>query len=424
MSKVKERTARALDPRSPARGKPGINPRTPRRDNVRPPKQPWGPRQQPGWLPSNPPAPTRPVTVPWKRTPTVPEVKRFIRRHRNNPGLDKLLRPWIGRMPPARALEVLDDLYDSWRRDGAKLPYPVPNPLNGWTRTAICYNNGTPDYRATTTSPDQGSLENQVNLCVSGQINSGAQPIAVPYLDNSRGLLYSRGFVNPIGAFRHALTTMYRRPSATNVAPKLVVGYARGLNPNTERYFPGMPDPALRPPDPDTTPQANIPLSERRRIVITQPSGRVQRPIRPHARVAPDPGTKEGKFLSKTARLGIALFKILDGISETAEVIDAIYEALPDSVKERWNQPKRPGDSFGQYGLEGADWKLRALYHNFDKIDFEQAFKNLVKNGLQDELYGAIHKQLPRNEGNAHDPAWKALEDWMEKYFYDEIINN
>src|SRR3546814_8177011 len=84
--------------------------------------------------------------------------------------------------------------------------------------------------------------------------------------------------------------------------------------------------------------------------------------------------------MSTLARIGISIFKVLDSVSEAAEVVDALYEALPEDVKKRWGRDRRPGDSFGQYGLEGADWKLEALYYNWSKVDSEQAVKNLVKN--------------------------------------------
>lgn len=426
MSEVKERTARAMKLRSPG-GKPGIAPRTPRPDNVRPPKQPWGPRPQPGWLPSSPPEPSRRPSVPRHRPATVPEVKRFIRENWNRPGFDGALRPWVYRLPPARIFEVIDFLEDLWRKQGGKYRKPVPNPAAGWRRTGYCEAYGPFASDQTWTSGHEpGTLEYFVDNCLYGQFANGFDPLGTPVPNEAHGILTAQRYdAGPGYGERMAYSAMYRRDPATSdkTAPNFVLGFGRALNPNVDRYMPGIPEPDFRPADPDNTPQAYIPEKERRRVFQTEPSGRVQRPIKPHARVAPPEGTKEQKYIAKTKRLGIALFKILDGISETAEFIDAIYGALPESVKERWDRPDRVGDSFGQYGLEGMDWKLQAIYHNFTKVDFEMAIRNIVENGLQDALYGVIHKGLPNNAGNAHEDAEKALADWMEKYFYDEIRN-
>lgn len=422
MSEVKERTARAARLK-PARGDPGISPRTPRKDNVRPAKQPWGPRPQPGWMPSNPTTPSRPPSIPWKRIPTVPEVKRFIRRNPRLPGMDAVLRPWINRMPPSQALEVLDYLYDLWRRQNGKFPQPRPSPAQGWQRGGYCstYRNPTGQNMGSAAPPSGSIMHPFTNACLSGQLWP-LIAIGTPLTNGVNVLVYGQGNGAVPERFAHT-DSWWRQPGVLKPGAQFVVGFAQGLNPNTERYFPGIPEPNFRPADPETSRQAEVPYRHRRRVFQTEPSPRVQRPIRPHSRTAPPPGTKEGKFISKTARFGIALFKILDHASEVAEFIDAIYEALPEDVKKRWNRPSRPGDSFGQYGLGGADWKGQAIFHNFDKVDWELAFQNIVKNGLQDAVYGAIYKGLPKESGNALDPSFKALEDWMNQFFYDEIIN-
>jgi len=138
-------------------------------------------------------------------------------------------------------------------------------------------------------------------------------------------------------------------------------------------------------------------------------------------------GDKDKKVISRTASLGHAIFKALDKISEAAEVVDAVYDALPKDVKKRWEKDRGahwakvdgkfkwvglnrgPVDTFGQYGIDGADWKLQAIYHNWHKIDAAQAVRNIVKNELADQIVGRYHKHAPKNSGVAMEEQEKFL---------------
>lgn len=106
----------------------------------------------------------------------------------------------------------------------------------------------------------------------------------------------------------------------------------------------------------------------------------------------------------KIVRFGQALYRALDKVSESAEVVDALYDALPDDVKKRWSKGRKKRgavDNFGQYGIDGADWKAQALWHNWDKLDAVEAIKNIVKNQLEDTIIGNINARLPKQVGNA-----------------------
>jgi hypothetical protein len=98
----------------------------------------------------------------------------------------------------------------------------------------------------------------------------------------------------------------------------------------------------------------------------------------------------------KAGKLAAEMFNVLDKLSEAAEVVDSFYQALPKDVRKRWNRPERPGDQMGQYGAEGADWKLQALYHNWEKVDMNEAIKNVLANQLEDKLYGEAHRAKDR----------------------------
>ena len=70
-------------------------------------------------------------------------------------------------------------------------------------------------------------------------------------------------------------------------------------------------------------------------------------------------------------------------------MIDAVYSALPPEVDAKWQCSKIAGGFGGQYEAGGCDCKARALWHNFHKIDLDQAVKNLLTNELEDRLIGA-----------------------------------
>lgn len=98
-----------------------------------------------------------------------------------------------------------------------------------------------------------------------------------------------------------------------------------------------------------------------------------------------------------------AILKVVDGISEATEVVDCFYKALPDDTRAKWDAVgkslKARGpylDQAGQYGINGADWKARALWHNWHKVDIKAAMKCVAINEVEDQLYGFAHKHKDR----------------------------
>lgn len=187
-------------------------------------------------------------------------------------------------------------------------------------------------------------------------------------------------------------------------------GYAQ--NANSTRRSPGIPnrgiDPTISGVDERARQKEKARIAEQRIEVMARGLARRQMP---HARIPPDRGVRERKGLTKLAKFGIALAGALDTMSEAAELVDAIYEALPEDVKKRWEAgvkkdysiytTVRQGDNYGQYGMDGADWKIRAIYHNWDKIDIEQAGRNILKNHISDKIIGKYQSGMPVNVGNA-----------------------
>lgn len=116
------------------------------------------------------------------------------------------------------------------------------------------------------------------------------------------------------------------------------------------------------------------------------------------------------------------ILKVMDIVSESGEFVGAFYDALPKDVRQKWEAKYVNGhfaevdgkwkwvidkrgliDNAGQYGIDGADWKARALWHNWHKVDIEQAIKNVIANELQDKILGLYQRQLPNNIGHVAD---------------------
>lgn len=149
------------------------------------------------------------------------------------------------------------------------------------------------------------------------------------------------------------------------------------------------------------------------------PEGDTSPPPPDYTRAPPSGKEKEGKALSKSKRVAIAAYRVMDRLSEGAEIVDAVYAALPADVRKRWEKgrPKSRGfvDQAGQYGIDGADWKAKAIYMNFHKLDIAQAWRNILQNELEDKAYGAAHaskdKLLKRGK-------WRNMntDDWLASF--------
>lgn len=152
------------------------------------------------------------------------------------------------------------------------------------------------------------------------------------------------------------------------------------------------------------------------------PGSTPPRQIPPTPLATPEPGTKERKVMSRAKRLGIALYKALDKVSESAEVVDALYEALPKAVQKRRPCFRKAGhiDNMGQYGIDNADCKLKVLYDNWHLVDIETALKNIIANEMQDRAYGQFYKYAPKNLGSAVDGGAKQANKGLD-WFFEQV---
>lgn len=110
---------------------------------------------------------------------------------------------------------------------------------------------------------------------------------------------------------------------------------------------------------------------------------------------------------------------LADSLSEGAEVVDALYEALPKKTQKKWSCNRSAAfiDKAGQYGIDNADCKLKALYHNWHLVDADAAVRGIVANHLEDKFIGAIQKVIPRNSINAFEGGEKVVAKGLDALF-------
>lgn len=79
----------------------------------------------------------------------------------------------------------------------------------------------------------------------------------------------------------------------------------------------------------------------------------------------------------------------LNAVTEGADLIDAVYQALPEKLRKR-EQAKRHGKD------PKIGDKLWLLWNNYDKVDIEQAAFNVVKEGIEDAVFGRLGQAAGR----------------------------
>lgn len=285
------------------------------------------------------------------------------------------------------------------------LKYPLVNPLGGgWS---VCCGPSARPYAKYIYQRWSNSPVSWCGQCgLIGQAISGTELFGNPVGQNARRYqVLSRN--NPPGAgggFRIHQTWSRGANAGVAVEPTMRHNAIRpgrmATDPNIERNAPAQAP--SRPVLPQVFREVETPV---RQLVETAAAAAMLPPARGWTGLrAPSRGTSESKVqpASRAARIGLMLYRALDEISEGAELIDAIYDTLPKKVRDRWERKGIPGDTFGQYGIEGADFKILALYHNWHLVEPEQAIKNIIKNSLSDAVIGRMQRQLPRSVGNAH----------------------
>lgn len=323
-------------------------------------------------------------------------------------------------------LDILDQESRKWSRD-SKMPGKIPHPGNGWQLVTWCPTNG---------PATEGSASQIISSmkCIRNQGWGNPRgyfaPIPSEYWLNNYTYWNSHGWESGVVRVDHVAS--WWRPKVT-LNPNLGFMPFSRYQPLLPRFM-DMPNPNRvrhNPPgrwvDPN---QVNREAAEQsRRDAAKAAAYASQVPYYaiefstaggggsfvPHTpKTPPEEGTHERKMLSRAAKIGIFLFKVLDEVSEASEIIDAFYDALPYEYQTCPKKGRGLADAAGQYGIDGADCKGMALYNHWDKVNMTEALKNVFKNYVSDKIIGGYQKHMPKNLGNAASDGEKLIAKWID----------
>lgn len=194
-----------------------------------------------------------------------------------------------------------------------------------------------------------------------------------------------------------------------------------------EEHAPAMIDPnsvppMTFPPFPVEIPYGEIPHRRPNPFRSPTESGnrgpvRVRRRPRDRRRYTkpspPPKGTKEQKIDILKSWIGRVLYELM-GVTEADDLIDALWEALPDSAK----TSRRARDKW-------AD-----VFRHLSEVNFEEALENLIINAIEDRIIGMLEgridqiKQSPfgdaprpyQNPALSRSEHGKLVSEWVDTY--------
>lgn len=414
-----------------------------------------GARRRPRVAPLPLPANDNRSVMPLRRVPPGPRVP-TLRKPPTIPAFGPRLAPGWG-----TALSIGESL-DNW------LWYPNPNPYRvtgPWYHAHWCGRwPGSPPYNpnagnigpAALPKPAGGHIIN----CLAGQV-PGTTIWLTPYTEVSSTIVSGAStlFIADIGlqgvAQRARHDDVWHKAGGTGVQPYTVTWAPAAAampapNPNVIRWT--LTEPLTRPQaEPGLLPDGLPLLLEAALELLLQLPERTypgqneeiggmleigtgvapspQHPPLPgHARKPPGKGVRERKTLSKSKKIGIALFGALDAVSETSEAVSAIYDSLPDATKKA-NPCDRSDfgiDQAGQYGIDNVDCKIAAIAANWSQVDGAKAWKGIAANLLEDQIHGFKHrlagpldKYLGGSQHRGDKAFGKLLNDLLDAMFGD-----
>ena len=214
-----------------------------------------------------------------------------------------------------------------------------------------------------------------------------------------------QGVGTPAGVGCNMLHWYYPAPNSSPGNPRYnILSYwwrpGGGANPNyvPKRSIPRLPRPlpvldpnnlpiAMPIPLPVPIPTALVPYRANDPIGSQRTNGD-SRPVVPPRR-PPPPREKEVKL--RAIRGALAIVQAAGhAVTEGLDYLDAIHDALPGKFK------AKPMFKGGQWYSASPQAKADAIWRNFDKIDWNDAIKNLAMNELLDRVLGRANGAADR----------------------------
>lgn len=309
--------------------------------------------------------------------------------------------------------------YGPWPLDHYKSIAGTPTPFNWLLNPLYRYTQVDPIKPTTgsVTAPGTNGVTSPTDWWVT-------QPLRGRFYYGSDRFQYSTGELLPDRQYWHSSWVRTNLDVAPAVSPNPGAPfrpsvpyqpYPLGLpNPNWVRNLPGQrpgttPHPQA-PPNPGEVPApappAPLPPDPRPGVPFPSPRTDFEQAANdvvggliggspPHARQPPRRNERENKNQSRAAKLGIAGFRALDTFSELSEIGQAFWDALPEEVKKA-ARCRTKNLQIGQYGAAINKCQLRAIINNWDKIDTNEAWKNIAKNLVEDMSIGEFHRWLAK----------------------------
>lgn len=227
--------------------------------------------------------------------------------------------------------------------------------------------------------------------------------------DRSNELAHRAGPMTAGSPVRYYAGSPWWFPATVPVANPAVNPHALPINlpvtvprPMPYRSVPYMP--VFDPYAPGTTPLRG-PLPTRaispspwRNGIVVRPNA-PPTPAPPHVRRPPVKGEKERKPGRDVKR---AIDPIVGPITEAVDAIDAVYDALPWSVRKQAYRKCRAGGGQPRECMTPQK-KLKVIYDNAHRLDMAKVVENLAKNHLEDRLIGELSR---RADKNLRDRGW------------------
>lgn len=131
------------------------------------------------------------------------------------------------------------------------------------------------------------------------------------------------------------------------------------------------------------------------------------------------PTTKERKV--RVSGLANAILRKIAMVTETKDIIEAFYDALPSEYRPRYK------DTDHELMYPSLYQKMKSLIENGEHIDVTQAFFNLLTEQIEDEIYGQLNRAggeasilLDRPYGTGLNSIYSRIRREYREHQYDQ----